>query len=667
MAESADSGGLLVQIGVTQARMERELAKLVKDAAKSAQKMENDFAAANTNIGKSAGAAFNGVSRGATAATGAVRNASFATANLAAQFNDIGVSLAGGQSPFLVMLQQGTQISQLFNQTGTSIRGFGSILAGAVTSVLNPFSLLTFAIIGAGGYAVQYFSSLTSGGEEANKVIEEQAKLIESVAKTWGDAVPALQAYVDALASAKNAADLLQASRTLADKQWTLARAEIEAVNVAFTDLKSQLASAGEETEIINDLNQAFQNLRAKVADGTATQADFTEIQDAMAAAIGSSGIPALNDFAAAFANLSQTIAGAIAQARIFDQESLNALTVGKNGPALGTLSPLFSENGKFYSGEDFQPTGNAPTPTERPNIELEGMPWLPKKSGGGGGSKRGANSYKDEVAGIKERTAALRESTAAQAAVNPLVNDYGFALEKAKAEQRLLADAQRAGMEITPQLRDQISELATGYASASVEAKRLAEEQGQIKKNAEEWASMEKDLFKGFLSDLKSGKSGAEALAGALNKLSDKLLDMAVNSLFSPTGATGGGGSGIFGTLLSGIGKIFGFASGTANTGGKRGKAVGVVHGQEAVIPLPAGGKVPVQINSPTVQQGGRGSNDTVNIMLQDDSGRMASVADQRIRTASGTIVKVATESSFRAVKTNMSSLINDAQARGL
>ncbi|KQW31779.1 hypothetical protein ASE36_06030 [Rhizobium sp. Root274] len=672
MAESADSGGLLVQIGVTQARMERELAKLVKDAAKSAQKMENDFAAANQNISKGAGAAFNGVSRGATAATGAVRNASFATANLAAQFNDIGVSLAGGQSPFLVMLQQGTQISQLFNQTGTSIRGFGSILAGAVTSVLNPFSLLTFAIIGAGGYAVQYFSSLTSGGEEANKVVEEQAKLIESVAKTWGDAVPALQAYVAALATAKNAADLLQASRTLADKQWTLARAEIEAVNVAFTDLKSQLASAGEETEIINDLNQAFQNLRAKVADGTATQADFTEIQDAMAAAIGSSGIPALNDFAAAFANLSQTIAGAITQARIFDQESLNALTVGKNGPPLGSLSPLFSEGGKLYSGEDFQPFGNAPTPTERPKIELTGLPdgYTPKKTGGGG---RGANAFKDEVAGIRERTAALRESTAAQAAINPLVKDYGFAMEKAQAEQKLLADAQRAGMEITPQLREQISALATGYAEASSEAKRLSEEQKNIQKNAEEWANLEKDVFKGFLSDLKAGKSGAEALSNALNKLADKLLDMGTNALLGSFGSGagamgGGGGKGIFSAILGGIGKIFGFASGTPNTGGRRGQAVGVVHGQEAVIPLPAGGKVPVQINSPSASEmAKKSSRDEVEIVLIDDSGRMASIADQRIRTASGTIVSVASKSAFERVKGEMPKLMTDTKERFL
>jgi hypothetical protein len=672
MAETADSGGLLVQIGVTQARMERELASLVKSAAKAAQQTEDSFRGANDNIGKSFQGLGKSFSTTTAGASKGVQNTTNAVTNLSYQLNDIGVQLAGGQSPFLIMLQQGTQISQLFNQTGGSIKSFGSILTGAITSALNPFSLLTFAIIGLGGAAVQYFASVMSGGEDANKVIEEQAKLIQNVAKTWGDAVPALQAYVDALASAKDAAELIKASEGLASDQWALARKEVEDVNVAFAALLQDLRLAGESEETINSISEAFQNLRQKVEDGKATTQDMDAVTQALASTVYSAGIPSLADFASQFAGLGQTIAGATAQAMRFRQEALNALAIGKNGPALGTLSPLFSENGKFQTQESFQPK-DVPTPESRPLIELQGLPGEFKADGslagrkrGGGASKRGANSYKDEVSGIKERTAALRESTAAQAAVNPLVNDYGFALEKAKAEQKLLADAQRSGLTITPQLRDQISELATGYAQASVEAKQLSESQNKIRKNAEEWASLEKDVFKGFISDLKDGKSGAEALSNALNKVADKLLDMAVNSIFDTKSGSAGGGGGIFSSLLGGIGKLFGFSSGTANTGGKRGQPAGVVHGQEAVIPLPAGGKVPVQIASPSVPSG-KSSRDVVAINLTDDSGRMSAIADQRIQTASGTIVQVSVTQSYKQVKSNMASLITDTQQRSL
>ncbi|TCU18805.1 phage tail length tape measure family protein [Rhizobium sullae] len=616
-----DSGGLLVQIGVTQARMERELAKVVKQMADAAKKGEDAFNGANDNIGKGANKAFGALGNGANKATGALKNTSFATANLGSQLNDIGVQLAGGQSPFLIMLQQGTQISQLFNQTGGSIRGFGSILASAVTSVLNPFSLLTFAIIGVGGAAVQYFADMVSGGEDANKVIEDQQKLVAAVAKEWGTAVPALQAYVDTLANAKDAADLIAAGDVLKNNYWALARKEIDDVNVSFVALMQDLRSAGESAETIKVINDAFQTLREKIEAGKATTADMDAVTKALASTVYSEGIPSFLDFGTAVSDFTQTLAGAAAQATKVQEEVLKALSTGKNGPKLGTLSPLFSDNGQFRSQEDFIPSGDTPTPGQDPrrdeSLNRDDVYGRPKKSG----SSRGANAYKDEVASIKERTAVLRESTAAQAAINPLVDDYGFAAAKAAAEQRLLADAQRAGMTITPQLRDQMSQLATEYASATAEAKQLSESQREIQRNAEEWVNLEKDVLGGFITDLTKGKSAADALADALGKIGNKLLDMALDEGLS-IGGTGSGGSGFFSSLLSGFGKIFGYASGTANTGGKRGQPAGIVHGQEAVIPLPAGGKVPVTISAPSASDmAGKAVNTTVEINIPIDA----------------------------------------------
>lgn len=644
--------------------MERELAKLVKDASKSAKDMEKSFDAANSNISKGANNAFKGATNGANQAAGAIKNTSFATANLGAQLSDIGVQLAGGQSPFLIMLQQGTQITQLFQQTGGTFRSFGSILAGAVTSVLNPFSLLTFAIIGAGGAALQYFGGLISGGEDANKTIEKQQQLIEGVAKKWGEAVPALQAYVDQLERAKNADELTKAGEIVNADTVASVTARIDEIRTTFQSLVADLGAAGEETDVIVNLQKAFEDFTSAAQEGKDVTEETKAVQDALAAAINSTGIPAIADFAAIFGTLASAAAAAAKNVASVNAQIARAV----NGPSVQDIvagSRFTDKDGKVQSTSSFTPTGGAPTPDSRPPIELEGLPGQFKADGslagrkGGGGSKRGANAYKDEVASIKERTAALRESTAAQASVNPLVSDYGFALEKAKAEQKLLADAQRAGLSITPQLKEQISELAGSYAQASADAKKLSESQADVKKQAEQWASLEKDVFKGFISDLKAGKSGAEALSTALNKVADKLLD----GLFSPKS---GGGSGLFGSILGGIGKIFGFAKGTSNTGGKRGQAMGVVHGQEAVIPLPAGGKVPVQLNTPQTQTMTRAaSRDVVELRLADDSGRMADIADQRIQTASGTIVKVSVDQSYKTVKSNFAGLMTDTQSR--
>lgn len=74
---------------------------------------------------------------------------------------------------------------------------------------------------------------------------------------------------------------------------------------------------------------------------------------------------------------------------------------------------------------------------------------------------------------------------------------------------------------------------------------------------------------------------------------------------LFSSSGFAGSPmGEGF--SWLTGIGGLPGHASGTANTGGSRGEPRGIVHGQEAVIPLPSGGKVPVQLAAPPAASAG-------------------------------------------------------------
>ena len=44
--------------------------------------------------------------------------------NLSRQVQDVGVSLASGQSPFTVLIQQGTQIADVFAASQTTVRQF---------------------------------------------------------------------------------------------------------------------------------------------------------------------------------------------------------------------------------------------------------------------------------------------------------------------------------------------------------------------------------------------------------------------------------------------------------------------------------------------------------------------------------------------------------------
>lgn len=220
--------------------------------------------------------------------------------------------------------------------------------------------------------------------------------------------------------------------------------------------------------------------------------------------------------------------------------------------------------------------------------------------SGKSGGGSRSANEYQREIEQIKERTAALNQETTAMSQVNPLINDYGFAVAKARSESDLLAAAQKAGLEITPQLKAGIDQLSTGYANASVAAEKLSVSQDQAKRVSEDFKDTSKDIASGFISDIRNGASASEALANSLDKILDKLIDIGLNPVFG----TGGGGG-----LFGGIFKLFGFAKGGVAARGRpiktfarggiaRNASVFGEAGPEAAVPLPDGRRIPVDLN---------------------------------------------------------------------
>src|SRR5690606_16323514 len=134
-----------------------------------------------------------------------------------AQFQDIAVQLSQpGTSPFLIAMQQGTQLSAVLNQSKSPI----AALSAGFLQMINPVSIATIGIIALGGAAVQYLTTLLSDGKSATDVIKEQNDAIRRVAENWGEAVPALKAYVDQLDRAAQNADLNTAYDAVIEKQF---------------------------------------------------------------------------------------------------------------------------------------------------------------------------------------------------------------------------------------------------------------------------------------------------------------------------------------------------------------------------------------------------------------------------------------------------------------
>lgn len=306
---------------------------------------------------------------------------------------------------------------------------------------------------------------------------------------------------------------------------------------------------------------------------------------------------------------------------------------------------------------------GNSPTWRQfnkefGPDLSSDGAPGGPIRppSSGGGGGKSSGEKYSDSITQFQRRIDMLKQETALTAALNPMLNDYGFAKEKLRAIQELENAATRAGITVGAEQRAQIEQLATGYANATAEAGRLAEAQNRAKESADALAQAGRQALDTIVDGFLEGKDAGEVLQSVVKDLTRSLITMGLNAIGG--GLFGGGGlGGIFGGLFGGRG----FASGTANTGGARGQPRGVVHGQEAVIPLPSGGRVPVDIRMPTVPAAG-GASGTVQIVLEVQEG---SAFTTRILQVSGPASAEIASRTVKGYDSDLGSRSAEKQAR--
>lgn len=200
-------------------------------------------------------------------------------------------------------------------------------------------------------------------------------------------------------------------------------------------------------------------------------------------------------------------------------------------------------------------------------------------RASSGASSKSGKdakkNAYQKALDNVEKRTVALEAEVLALETLNPLIDDYGFAVEKAKVETDLYLAAKEAGLKVDKDLISQIQFLAAAQAQAAVDVKKLGEAHEETRKKAEDFRDTSKDIMRGFVDDIVAGTDAMESLGNALNKIGNKLLDLGFDALF------GGGNTKGFGA----IGSLFGFADGGYTGGGGKNQPAGIVHKGEYVF----------------------------------------------------------------------------------
>jgi uncharacterized protein (TIGR02594 family) len=190
----------------------------------------------------------------------------FQTANIAAQFQDIGVTAALGMSPLQIALQQGTQLSSVLSTMDKPVLG----LVSAFRSLVSPVSLVTIGLVAASAAAIQYFMQSDSEAKKANDALDKHGELIRRLRDAYGDAAKGAREYgtesrkiltQDTADSVKNYRKILQdTSKALLADTGTL----------SVDDFKGG-------TYILGQMQSAVALLRQSAADGTPDIQAFVE------------------------------------------------------------------------------------------------------------------------------------------------------------------------------------------------------------------------------------------------------------------------------------------------------------------------------------------------------------------------------------------------------
>ncbi|MER8913740.1 phage tail length tape measure family protein [Mesorhizobium sp. M0761] len=529
----------------------------------------------------------------------------FNTANIAAQFQDIGVTAAMGMSPIQIALQQGTQLSSVLGTMGGT-KGVIAGLGEAFASIISPVSLVTIGVVGLTAAAIEYFTSFASGADKNAETLKAEAELIQEVAAKWGDALPGIKAYADERAKLSDQGDVQGAARAVIEGSFEGTRKGINDVRSDLGQLIADLGTMGGREADVARLQSAFGILDGKVADQTATAEDAKAVQAALADIQTNTGIPAANALAEAFGNLALAIGTAAAAAQ---RARVDAAQAAQVLSPLGTLPPVFSGGGKFQNEDQVQ-TDRANATKSKYQLELEKA----ARRGGGAASrapkKTADDRFAEDLQSIRDRTTALTEeynalglSFEAQTQRKTALDLEQTALKQVREEARKKGDADWQNVQLSPAQVAAINSVSDAYAKQAEELRK-----------AQEMQDLQRDVLKGAFDDLRGAlddgkldwQDFANIAENALDKIIDKIENDLIDAIMQAGNAGGGGGilGGILGLLTGGGGSSFnptpggfsqmlgipGYANGTNNHPG--GLAIVGEEGPE-LLNLPRGSQV--------------------------------------------------------------------------
>ena len=145
--------------------------------------------------------------------------------NLTAQLFDVGVMMQAGQNPFVLMVQQGSQIAQVMGPMGAG--GAIQALKASALQLLNPMNAVIFAVIGIGAAVVPMVAEWFKGSE-AVKTMKDQVEALADATEAYAAAGKAAVSSVDVLSEKYGALAMVAAMALNQDAERKKQQAMLE-------------------------------------------------------------------------------------------------------------------------------------------------------------------------------------------------------------------------------------------------------------------------------------------------------------------------------------------------------------------------------------------------------------------------------------------------------
>lgn len=484
--------------------------------------------------------------------------------SLSAQLNDIAVSLASGQSPFTVMLQQGSQISQALGP-GTGLRGAVSAVGQAIGQMVSPVNLALGAVLLVGGAAAQYFLGAKSKAEVLDGELKLHGEIIKSIRERYGEAAAGAEEY-----ATKSRTVLEALARSNADALQKSFREQ----QTAFVDTLGVFTSRGSLQDIVaaqyKPFTDAIKDLAAAAAAGAPGVVKFRE---AVAAAMNAGANVAavqeygrkLMDDTAGMASLEAKAYGAANAVQVLNRAMSGAAEFSSGLKSLGdmfsktTAQDQIEESYKrlIAGATTYGQVQAANMAREKAYQQLlESQAYKDARGPGRDLSADMSKYYRTQIDNIEEMTAAnlneaqgLRQTTLERttaALVLKTMND-------------LTSKANELGIKNYQISAAQAQEIQR-RAEAEAQSKMALEAMNRTIQQADTIRSTLGSTTGTLFNDLANGVKPVEALRNAftglrtaiLNALGNQFIAALLGGQGTPLGGATGGG--ILGSILAGV-----------------------------------------------------------------------------------------------------------------